>query len=171
MKLSQGVCDAVRSRGDHQEVTIRPSLPRDAPQIVGLVTDILEKEFPKDQAAYPPKDLERLAESYGGPRDRFLVAEEQGQIVGTCGVKAEDHRTAILRRLFVFPAYRGKGVGSGLLREALKFCKEKGFREVEIRTSTTMEHAIRLCRSIGFQENGSWNLGQITLVRFTLKLP
>lgn len=152
-------------------VNIRPSQSSDIPKVVELVTSILQKEFSSDQAAYPTEDLEKIPSLYGPPDSTFLVAEEDQKIVGTCGVKFDSSKTAILRRFFVNPAYRGKGVGSSLLRQALDFCRQRGFREVVIRTSTRMEGAIRLCRAQGFQEDGRWPLGDnITLILFRLKL-
>ena len=151
-------------------VKIRAWQPSDVPQIVQLVAAILEKEFPQDQAAYPPQDLTRLEEAYRPPESTFLVAEEAGRIVGTCGVKAEDGKTAILRRLFVGPFHRGQGVGLDLLKEALAFCRRRGFQEAIIRTSTSMKGAIRLCKSLGFEEDGRWTLGGVTLIRFRLRL-
>jgi len=137
---------------------------------VSLITSILGGEFPKDQVAYSTEDLDRLDKTYGGARSTFLVAERGGKIVGTCGVKAEDETTAILRRFFVDSTLRGHGMGSGLLKEALAFCRSKGFAQVVIRTSTRMEQAIRLCLSQGFVEDGRWTLGGVTLVRFRLGL-
>lgn len=149
---------------------IRPWKHSDRPQIVALITAILQSEFPRDQGAYPAEDLKDLAKIYGGADDLFLVAEEDDCVIGTCGVKADGSKTAILRRLFVSSAYRGKGVGRGLLQEALSFCRKKGFREVVIRTSAAMEQAIRLCRLAGFEQDGDWSLGGTTLVRYRLKL-
>lgn len=149
---------------------IRSCQPSEQAAVVRLVTGILKKEFPGKGAAYPTEDLEQLSQTYRPPDSTFLVAEEDHRVVGTCGVKAEDARTAILRRLFVDSAYRGRGIGSGLLQQALQFCRQRGFREVVIRTAESMEQAIRLCRSAGFQEEGSWSLGGVTLVRFRLKI-
>ena len=149
---------------------IRPSQPADAPQIVSLVSGILGREFPGDQRAYPAEDLQRISDHYQGPGSTFLVAEEGRRIVGTRGVKQEDPKTAILRRLFVDPECRGKGVGTLLLKQALEFCRSQGFREVVIRTSSNMQQAIRLCCGLGFKEQGRWTLGDVTLVRFHLKL-
>ena len=149
---------------------IRPCRPEDVPTAVRLVSSVLANEFPKDQAAYPAGDLERIFESYAGPGGVFLVAEEEGRIVGTCGVKADDPKSAILRRLFVDPGYRKRGIGGRLLQEALAFCRQKGFREVVIRTADSMEEAIRLCTDAGFQEEGRWSMGPVTLVRFCLRL-
>ncbi|MBI3333270.1 MAG: GNAT family N-acetyltransferase [Candidatus Omnitrophica bacterium] len=151
-------------------MTIRPAQPADAPAVMSLVTRILAAEFPADQSAYATDDLEKIEESYAGPSSTFLVAEEDRRIVGSCGVKAESGQTAILRRLFVDPQCRGRGVGMSLLKQALQFCRGRGFREVVIRTSARMEQAIRLCKSLGFLEDGRWTLGSATLLRFRLRL-
>lgn len=135
-----------------------------------LVTSVLAKEFPEDQSAYATNDLERLTETYQGPANVFFIAEEGNQIIGTCGVKADGEKTAILRRLFVDPHYRGRGIGFKLLQESLGFCRRQGFEEVVIRTSNRMEQAVRLCRLLGFSENGSWTFGDVTLSLYRLRL-
>lgn len=149
---------------------IRKTKTEDAPHVLKLVNSILAEEFPDDQSAYAVNDLNSLAESYQAPNSVFFVAEEKRHIIGTCGVKAEGSETAILRRFFVDKQFRGQGIGCGLLKEALQFCKDRGFREVVIRTSTSMEQAIRLCRSFGFTEDERWPMGQVTLVLYRLRL-
>ena len=151
-------------------MTIRPAQPSDEKQVVELVRTILDQEFPADRAAYTIDDLEQLAQSYGGRGSGFLVAEEGNRIVGTCGIKAESDKRAMLRRFFVEPSSRRQGVGSALLKEAVSFCRSHSFREIVISTSTRMEQAIRLCRALGFKEDGRWSMGEITLIRFHLRL-
>ena len=151
-------------------MVIRPAQAVDGPKIVKLITTILAQEFPDDQSAYAADDLKRVVETYKGPQSAFFVAEEGDQIVGTCGVKAENPQVAILRRLFVDSHHRGQGIGAGLLREALVFCRTMGFHEIVIRTSNRMERAIRLCKSLGFQEDGRWTFGKVSLIRFTMRL-
>ena len=149
---------------------IRTARASDVAGIVELVTRVLRDEYPQDQAAYSTEDLDQLSETYLRPACTFFVAQEGRRIVGTCGVKADGTETAILRRFFVDPAHRTQGIGSGLLRAALSFCKAHGFQEVIIRTSARMEQAIRLCRSVGFVEDGRWGLGEVMLVRYRLRL-
>ena len=134
-----------------------------------LVVSVLSKEFPTDQAAYATEDLVDVVKTYKGPGSTFFIADESGKVVGTCGVIA-DGPQAILRRLFVDPKCRGRGIGHELLLKTLKFCEEQGFEEVIIRTSTNMEQAIRLCESMGFEEDGRWTLGEVTLIRYRLRL-
>lgn len=149
---------------------IRPWKVSDGPQIIELVQTILKQEFPQDQKAYPVEDLQNLEKSYGGVGDSFLVAEDAGRVIGTCGVKADGDKTAILRRFFVDSGHRGKGVGRGLLEQALAFCLKKNFKEVVIRTAASMEQAIRVCRKAGFQPDGDWSFSGATLVRYKLRL-
>ena len=152
------------------DATIRSCRPSDVAEVASLVTAILQKELPEDESAYSREDLQQLVETYAAPNSTFLVAETGDHIVGTCGVKGEDARTAILRRLFVDPEHRRRGIASALLREALSFCRKRGFREVVIRTSGRMEAATRLCRALGFQEDGRWDLKGMDLLRLRLKL-
>lgn len=149
---------------------IRLARAEDSRGVLELVRRILSSEFPSDQAVYAVDDLSKLMETYQGPTGSFFVAEENNQIVGTCGIKAENKQTAILRRLFVDPHYRGRGIGSLLLKRALDFCRTAGFCEVVIRTSTRMERAIDLCKGLGFRKDGHWTLGNTTLVRFRLRI-
>ncbi len=152
------------------QVAIRPAQASDASGIVELVSSILAREFPADQAAFEVDDLRQLTQSYSAPQSAFFVAEEKGRIVGTCGVKADGPWAALLRRLFVDSEFRGKGIGTALLKEALDFCRTAGYQEVVISTSTRMAQAIRLCKALGFREEGSWGLGPVTLIRFHLRL-
>jgi len=134
------------------------------------VTGILAQEYPESQAAYPADDLERLAAIYGGPGEAFLIAEADGQVIGTCGVKAEGRTTALLRRLFVHAAYRGRGVGSRLIDAAITHCRAQGYRQVRIRTSDRMTSAIAVCVHKGFQEAERFRLGTAQLVHLMLRV-
>lgn len=134
------------------------------------MTGILAREYPGAQTAYPADDLAHPAAAYGGPRDAFFIAEWRGRVAGTCAVKAEGPATALLRRLFVDAACRGRGVGSHLLEAALTHCRAEGFRTVRIRTSDRMVAAIRACRAKGFHEDERLQLGPVQLVRMTLRM-
>ena len=50
---------------------------------------------------------------------RFLVAEEDGRIIGVVQVKSHRDGSRELASLAVVPEYRGQGVGSALVRDLL----------------------------------------------------
>ena len=147
---------------------IRPIQSKDEKQVKKLISDILSKEFEFGHNAYSYGDLDSIDKVYGGEREGFFVLEEKGKIAGTVGVKEESKKTAIIRRLFVVPSFRGKGYGSLLIDRALDFCKEKDYHELVFHAATPMKSAIDLCGSRGFKEKEKLVLGGVDITRFVL---
>ncbi len=135
-----------------------------------LVTSIMKNEFSEDITAYPLQDIDDISNSYGNLGEAFFIASNNGVIIGTVGIKREDKRTALLRRIFVHPKYRRKRYGSKLMERAIEFCKEVGYQEIVFKTTSKMEGAIALCRHKGFLERAKIDLGGIELLKFTLFL-
>ena len=150
---------------------IRKFTEADGPKIKELILSILEKEYPFDRKAYSDTDLENIYASYGGARDAFFVIAEDNRILATAGIKEDSTQTALLRRVFVDPKERRKGYGSKLLDEAIKFCKDAGYKELVFRTTSKMVQAIELCKKKGFKEIEKIDLGGFFIHKFTLSLP
>ena len=150
--------------------TIRKCQPDDVKAVRDLVTSVLNEEFPQEAQAYPTSDLEDILTSYGKLGEAFFVAAEKGKVVGTVGVKREDERVALLRRLFVSPDFRRKKVGVQLLERAIEFCREVGYDEVIIKTTSTMNRAVELCEKKGFIPRARLNLGSLELLKLALFL-
>ena len=131
----------------------------DAKGVKDLILSVLAKEYPFDKSAYSDSDLDKVGQTYGGPKDSFFVIEEEGHIVGTVGVKEEAGDDALLRRLFVDPEYRRKGYGSALLERAVNFAKSKGYKRIYFRCTDRMADALRLCLSKGFKEKDNLEIG------------
>ena len=124
----------------------------DAKGVKELILAILTKEYPFDRSAYSDSDLDRIDEVYGGVKDSFFVIEENGTIVGTVGIKEESDDEALLRRLFVDTNHRKQGYGTKLLKTAISFCKENGYKRIYFRCTDRMIDAMRLCVKEGFTE-------------------
>lgn len=136
-----------------------------------LVTSIMNKEFPHDALTYPSDDLDDIPGHYGNIGEAFFVAEDdKGNIIGTIAVKRDDERRALLRRFFVSPEYRGKNVGKALLEHLIGFCREVGYQEIIVKTTTRMERAIKICRDYGFSEKARVGLGATELCKLALFL-
>lgn len=138
--------------------------------VIDLINRIMNKEFGSDAAAYPTGDIERLSESYGALGEAFFVAADNGKIVGTVGIKKEDDRVALLRRLFVDPPYRRKKIGMELIDCALRFCHEVGYSEIVFKTTSKMEKAIGLCQKRGFVQRAKLKMGPIELLKYSLSI-
>src|SRR3989338_6764988 len=124
----------------------------DAKGVRGLILSILTQEYPFDKSAYSDSDLERIDEVYGGEKESFFVIDEDGEIVGTVGVKEETESDALLRRLFVDLKHRRHGHGTQLLKKAIDFCRTSGYRRIFFRCTDRMADAMRLCLKSGFKE-------------------
>ena len=152
-------------------VTIRPVSSSDDASVKEMVFSILDKEFPsKEDRSYLSGDMEHVSKNYSSQGDTFLVACSDKQIVGTIGIKKEDERNALMRRIFVMPEYRGKKIGAQLIQKAVAFCKDYGYQEIIFKTTSRMEDAIRLVQSNGFVKRATINLGGLDLFKFTMFL-
>ena len=151
-------------------VQIRRFETPDKEAVRKLIGQIMDGEFREDKVAFSFEDLDNLDKHYGDFGEAFFVAEEGGRIVGTTGVKREDNRIALIRRIFVAPEYRKKQIGSQLLNRAIDFCREVGYRELIFRTTSRMNAAIELVKKQGFQSRAKVPMGRMELLKFTLSL-
>lgn len=149
---------------------IRSLQQQDEEAVRDLIFSILNEEFLVEQKVYPVTDLDAIEKHYRGPRDTFLIALEEHRIVGTVAVKEDDVKTALLRRLFVDTAFRGKKYGSQLVDRALAFCREKGYKRVAFRGTASMEKALALMQRKGFTERERVCFGEVEMILLQLSL-
>jgi len=150
--------------------SLRQFEKEDAAGVKGLILSILAKEYPFDKSAYSDSDLDRIGEVYGGERESFFVIDEEGQIVGTAGIKEEAKDDALLRRLFVDANHRKHGYGTELLNKAVTFCKEKGYKRINFRCTDRMADAMKLCTKQGFKETENLEISGFKIHKWELEL-
>jgi ribosomal protein S18 acetylase RimI-like enzyme len=81
----------------------------------------------------------------------FLVAEEEGEIRGYLDMTVQAwHRTGWLNDMAVLKRYRRQGLGTALLRRALRWAREHQLRAVMLETQTKNYPAICFYRKHGF---------------------
>ena len=149
---------------------VRSFREEDEAAVKELISSILNREFLFEKKAYSDTDLNMISKVYTGSRNIFLVGELDHQIIGTVAVKEDDRDTALLRRVFVDPAYRGKKFGSRLVDEALQFCRQRGYKKVVFRGTTGMSAAISLIQKKGFSEIERIHFGEVEMIHFALNL-
>ncbi|MCK5108635.1 MAG: GNAT family N-acetyltransferase [Methanosarcinales archaeon] len=113
-----------------------------------LVLGVLSEEgFEYDPAK--DFDLDKIEDYYLQNRGIFYTGVVGGTIVGTSAVRWIDHRTCEIKRIYVRKDFRGRGFGSALLIQALKFAEEN-YSTVMLKTDTRLKDAINLYRRNGF---------------------
>jgi putative acetyltransferase len=99
------------------------------------------------------EELRALPGMYAPPRGRLLLAIEDGHPAGCVGLHEWDRDTAEMKRLYVAPALRGRGLGRVLTEAALSEARAIGYRRVRLDTvAALMQPAIALYRELGFRE-------------------
>lgn len=99
-----------------------------------------------------------IQRSLGGREGKFVVAEEDGRIVGHAvlnpmGLAATKHIVRLT--MVVHPGHEGRGLGKRLLAALLDWARNApGVRRVELNVRSTNARAIGLYRSLGFIEQG-----------------
>ena len=138
-----------------QGVSVRNAFQAgDIGHIVWLHGVLYTKEYGWDHTfeAYVAGPLSEFAKSQTG-RERIWLVERNNSIVGTVAIVEVSEVVAQLRWLLVHPDLRGLGLGRYLVEEALKFCRDRGYRSVFLWTEGRLTAAARIYTSLGFKQN------------------
>src|SRR5689334_24040999 len=94
------------------ELDVRP-IPTGDPAATALLDSyageidvVLERE---------PARVNTVASEYEAPRGTFLVAYEDGRAVACGGIRALTDGSAEVKRMYVIPEARGRGIGARML--------------------------------------------------------
>lgn len=74
----------------------------------------------------------------------------KGEVLGVCALFRNEGQVFELARMAVSTTHQGRGLGSLLLRTALKKCRAVGARSVFLISNTKLESAIHLYKKHGF---------------------
>ncbi len=133
----------------------RPMTDADAPAIISLV-EAAYREHPGCVLDLPGADADlptlasRLAEAGG----RGWVVEDAGEVVGCVGLvpsRLDGHPAAELKRLYVAPSHRQRGIGTNLVRLVEEVAwTDHGATAVELWTDTRFTDAHHLYEACGY---------------------
>ena len=136
---------------------IRVANRQDEPAIRAIVNECrAQRGEPEVDLKGADSDLNNVEEHYFWFDGIFLVAEEEGTIIGLIGARrGNSEETLDLRRLAVSPAFRGKGVARHLLNHVLYFASNLDYKRVIM--DPARQHLDKQKPIQPFQvENGLW---------------
>jgi GNAT superfamily N-acetyltransferase len=107
-------------------------------------------------------EISALPGKYAPPRGRLLVALDGNAALGSIALRPLPELGADvceLKRMYVRPAARGRGVGRALLERLVAEARAAGYRMIKLDTDThaIFAAAIRLYRAFGFVECERYN--------------
>lgn len=82
--------------------------------------------------------------------NHYLVAYEESIAVGCGAFRKYDEHSAEIKRMFVAPLHRGKGIAYGMLTALEKWAFECGYKACVLETGYNQPEAIGLYRKAGY---------------------
>src|SRR4051812_31696364 len=132
----------------NETLTIRPE-PADQPEVLRMI-EVLDAQM---TALYPPESNHLLdIAALSDPAVVFLVVRDDRQAIG-CGALLRDPRGwGEMKRMYVRPEYRGRGIGKRLFAELEGIAREVRLPVLRLETGIHNVDAAALYRSAGFLE-------------------
>jgi GNAT superfamily N-acetyltransferase len=156
---------------------IRPFRPEDVDYVVSGHKEMYGRDYGFNSVfdEYVEKAVKAFHENRDAEKEQMWVAEWAGKPAGAIAIVKAAETTAQLRWFFVDPEARGRGIGGELIKTALNFCRENGYRTVILWTVDRMASARRMYEAHGFvltesKPNNAWTDGELTEEKWELAL-
>jgi len=122
------------------------------------------REHPGSEAVRA--DAEHLPGPYARPAGRLYLARLNGRAAGCVGLHPLDATTAEVKRMFVHPTARRRGVARALMERLLADAREIGYQRIRLGTLDEMTAAQDLYRALGFVEIPRYRPDELVDTRF-----
>ena len=140
-------------------IVVRPLAEQDAAEVRDLFIKVNRLLAPSHLAgafeAYITRCLEeeidRIADYYAERGGGFWVAIGDNRVVGMFGLEATPADGMELRRMYVDPQMRRRGIARMMLRSAEDECRRRQKVRIDLSTSELQAEALALYRSAGYR--------------------
>ena len=143
---------------DHH-IMIRPATPDDISKVRNLLVatwhDTYDSLLGFERVTEMTNEwhaLDVLATQAARPNTSFLVASQDGEVVGHIFVVEQDGGVLLLSRLYVLPNRQRQGIGEGLLRAAVR--RHAGTKRVQLVVEARNTKALAFYGRHGFVVTG-----------------
>ena len=141
------------------EVTIRPFAEHDAAQVWELfitVNRLLSPPHLRDAfEAYIERalseEIDRIPAYYSERDGGFWVAVKGDKVLGTFGLERASDDAMELRRMYVDPSARRRGIARQMLQWAEDECRRRNVAWLELSTAEIQQAALALYRNAGYR--------------------
>lgn len=152
---------------DYQLLTAKKE---DYPAIRTLVNQTMS-EFGVSQNQEPincPHDIADIESFYEA--GLFGIIKVQDEVIGSFGLIETGEQEVELRRMYLNPQWRGKGIGNRLLKFLIMHLRKDNYKRIKLETASSMVGAQHLYKKFNFLESDNANKTSSCDKAFTLEL-
>ena len=139
-----------------EAIHIRNIEPSDNEAIAAVIRAALtEFGANKPGTVYFDPTTDHLFELFKAPGSVYYVAEQNGNILGGCGIfptEALPEKTCELVKLYLDKNARGTGLGKKLLLKAMDWAKANGYDQVYLESMPELSKAVSIYEKVGFEK-------------------
>jgi len=111
-------------------------------------------------------EIARFPGAYGPPSGEVLLAYEGRDRVGVAALRRLEPSVCEMKRLYIRPGFRGRGIGRTLAVQLIRDAVVLGYSAMRLDTLASMDAALGLYRSLGFVEIPPYRYNPIAGARF-----
>ncbi|MGV3619263.1 MAG: GNAT family N-acetyltransferase [Archangium sp.] len=154
-RLINAMLEVQRLLDDEPDIEDEPADSSSARACLNAYFAELERRFPEgfDASNSVSADVDEVTP----PRGAFLLVRVGGRPRGCGAVKVLEHGIGEVKRMWIHPELRGRGMGRALLDALESRARKLGVKRVRLDTSAHLPEAIRLYVNAGYREIPPYN--------------
>jgi putative acetyltransferase len=143
----------------YKQFSIRDWQPSDRHSVAQHIQAILIEYGLTNEPVGADQDVLAIEKSYWEKGGEFWVVEDQGRLVGTAGYYPVNRgeKAVEIRKMYLIPEVRGKGLGRYLLQSLEEAVTAKGYTHVWIQTASALKEAVQLYERNGYEKTTGIN--------------
>lgn len=136
-------------------VTIRNISPADNAALAAIIRNTFDEfdTVPKTGTVYSDPETDHLSDLFQAPGSAYYIAEEDGIILGGCGLfptAGLPDGCVELVKYYLSSAARGKGLGRTLMEQTFEGARALGYKEIYLESFPDFTKAISIYEKAGF---------------------
>jgi putative acetyltransferase len=99
------------------------------------------------------QELANLPGDYSPPYGKLLLAEFEGELAGCVALHKLENEICEMKRLYLRPQFRGKGLGRALATRIIAEARDLGYSRLRLDTvESAMQDAVAMYLKLGFRK-------------------